>query len=290
MLSITLPPKSCHSLQISFLGQHLGESLQEPYKTKTYSSADYRSRESEKESMSDDECVKETHSLLREVHQAIFDEQVCFSFSFLFSFIVSLIFFIYTFLYCCLPQVLPLQVFDLVNREAFNSSLGVNVTGIRENYLQLSIGQGTSVFISLVPSSQGDQTAESLGSQNIENAILPLDSLEGVKLPEEEHDTPKKWGFPNRISYEIYLQQIFHEHILVKAKERQVFTRLQVSGQGAKDGSTLLDHFCLSLAHRIFSNKVLMELENVVQTNFFQILLNANFASYMVQHFLSKFS
>ncbi|KAG7984397.1 hypothetical protein I3843_04G159300 [Carya illinoinensis] len=230
MLSINLPPKSCHSLQFSFFGRNSGESLQEPYKTKTYSSVDYRLRESEKESMSDDECVKETHSLLREVHQAIFDE----------------------------------QVFDLVNREAFNPSLGVNVTGIRENYLQLSIGQGTSVFISLVPSSQGDQTAESLGSQNLENAILPLDSLEGVKLPEEEHDTPKKWGFPNQISYEIYLQQIFHEHVLVKAKEKPVFTHSQVSGQGAKDASSLLGHFCLSLAHRIFSNKVLMELENVV--------------------------
>jgi mediator of RNA polymerase II transcription subunit 17 len=143
------------------------------------------------------------------------------------------------------------QVFDLVNREASNPSLGVNVTGIRENYLQLSLGQGTCVFVSLAPSSQGDQMVESLSSQNIENAILPLDTLDGVKLPEEEQDTPrKKWGFPNCVSYEIYLQQIFHEHVFMKAKDRP----------------SLLGHFCMSLDHRIFSNKVLMELENVVWT------------------------
>jgi mediator of RNA polymerase II transcription subunit 17 len=163
------------------------------------------------------------------------------------------------------PLVLAVQVFDLVNREAFNPSLGVNVTGIRENYLQLSIGQGTSVFISLTPSSQGDQMVENLGPQNLEN--LPLDTLDGVKLPEEEHDTPrKKWGFPNRISYEIYLQQVFHEHIFMRAKNRPVYTLARVPTQGAKDGSSLLGHFCMSLDHRIFSNKVLMELENVVWT------------------------
>ncbi|XP_059431866.1 mediator of RNA polymerase II transcription subunit 17 [Corylus avellana] len=231
MLSINLPPNSCRSLQFCFLGRHSDDTLREPYKTKTHPSMDHHSRESEKESLSDDEYVKETHLLVREVHRAIFDE----------------------------------QVFDLVNREAFNPSLGVNVTGIRENYLQLSIGQGTSVFISLTPSSQGDQMLENLAPQNLENAILPLDTLDGVKLPEEEHDTPrKKWGFPNRISYEIYLQQVFHEHIFMRAKDRPVYTGARVSTQGAKDGSSLLGHFCMSLGHRIFSNKVLMELENVV--------------------------
>lgn len=131
-----------------------------------------------------------------------------------------------------------LQVFDLVNREAIKPSLGVNVTGIRENYMQLSIGQGTPVFISLAPSSQGDQTAESLGSQNLENVILLLDSLDGVKFPEEEDDTLRKmWGFPNHISYAIYLQQIFHGHVFAKDRPDCMCTR--VSGQGAKYGSFL---------------------------------------------------
>ncbi|KAI8022270.1 Mediator of RNA polymerase II transcription subunit 17 [Camellia lanceoleosa] len=44
-------------------------------KTKPLFSEDL-SKETKKEPQSDDECVKETHSILREVHHAIFDEQV----------------------------------------------------------------------------------------------------------------------------------------------------------------------------------------------------------------------
>ncbi|KAM3012987.1 hypothetical protein FF2_025908 [Malus domestica] len=182
----------------------------------------------EKKSVSDDECVKETHLLLREVHQAIFIE----------------------------------QVFNLVNREAFNQTLGVNVTGIQENYLQLNIGEGTSVFRSLIPS-KGEQTGDSPSTQNIENAILPLDTLDGLQFPEDDKpDTPKKMSvIHDQISCEIYRQQIFHQHVFVKAKNVPTSTR--VSGQPAKEGSRLLGHFCMSLAHRIFSIKVLTEMENV---------------------------
>lgn len=74
MLAINLPPSSCCSIQFGFVGIHPGESL-EVSKSKIHSSFKYQSRE-EKDSVKDDECVKETHKLLREVHQAIFDEQV----------------------------------------------------------------------------------------------------------------------------------------------------------------------------------------------------------------------
>ena len=184
-----------------------------------------------------------------------------------------------SFVYCYYVSLV--QVFEMVNREAFNQSVGVNVTGIRENYLQLSIGQGTSLFISLVPSSKGDdQAVDTVNTQNLESAIVPLDSFDDVKLGEGKHDTPKrKLGFPNRISCEIYLQQIVHEHVFIKAKDRPNLSGTRVSGQSGKDASGLLGHFCLSLAHRIFSNRVLMELENVV------------FSSLIIQlGFLHKFS
>ena len=71
MLAIHLPPKSYRSLQFGFLGAYTEDMPIESSKTKTHSSSD-----ADKESVSDDECVKETHSLLREVHQAIFSEQV----------------------------------------------------------------------------------------------------------------------------------------------------------------------------------------------------------------------
>lgn len=46
--------------------------------------------------------------------------------------------------------------------------------GIRENYLQLSLGQGTSVYLILVSNSQDHSTVEGELTDNVENAILPL--------------------------------------------------------------------------------------------------------------------
>ncbi|KAF5741980.1 mediator of RNA polymerase II transcription subunit 17 [Tripterygium wilfordii] len=229
MLAINVPPNSCHRLHFGFLGIDLGSSLKESSKISWLH--EKQLRETERESASEDECIKEAHSLLREAHQAIFYE----------------------------------QVFDMVNREAFNQSLGVNVTGIRENLLQLSIGTVASVFISLVPSRHGNQAVDSTHTQSLESGGLPVDSSDGVKSADAKHDTIiKKRGFPNRSSYEIYLQQIFHEHVLVRPREKPVSSGTRISSQLVKEASSLLGHFCMSLAHRIFSTKVLMELENVV--------------------------
>ncbi|PKI79556.1 mediator of RNA polymerase II transcription subunit 17 [Punica granatum] len=223
-LAICVPPKSSRSLHFTFLGIQpntiQGESCKlnpEPL------------RESEDGPAGDDESVKKTHSMLREVHRAIFDE----------------------------------QVFDLVNREAFNPSVGVNVTGIQENRLQLSLGQGTSVSISLELSSLDDQSSERLDRQNFETAALCSDLLNGVKPEEGKPDSLKK-KIPNRACYEVYLQQIFHEHVFVRSKVRHDSGAVRASNQSAKDGPNLLSHFCMSLAHRIFSAKVLIELEKVV--------------------------
>ncbi|KAL4279903.1 hypothetical protein GQ457_03G045920 [Hibiscus cannabinus] len=234
MLAINLPPNSCHSLHFGFLGVHSADNLKELNKTRTHGSVEQHARDTEKESMTDDEYIKETHLLLREVHQSIFNG----------------------------------QVFHMLNCESFNQSVGVNVTGIRENYLQLSVGQGTSLFISLVPSSEGDDQAfDTVNTQNVDSAIVSLDSSDNVNLREGKHGIPKnkkKWDFPSRVTCEIYLQQIVHEHAFLKAKDGPNFSDTRVPGQSGKDGSGLLGHFCLSLAHRIFSNRVLMELENVV--------------------------
>ena len=62
-------------LPFGFVGAHPCDGI-EFGKMKIHSSVQHQSMETEKESVSDDECVRETHSLLREVHQAIFYEQV----------------------------------------------------------------------------------------------------------------------------------------------------------------------------------------------------------------------
>lgn len=152
-----------------------------------------------------------------------------------------------------------LQVFDLVNREAFNSSTGVSVTGIRENYLQLSLGQGTPVYLTLVSSGPDHPAVEGELVNNVENAILPLESSDGI-----QNTLKKKGQFSNSTCYEIYIQQIFHEHLFGRGSEKPISSGSRLSGVQAKDGSGLLGHFFMSLAHRIFSSKVLAALENVV--------------------------
>ncbi|KAF7838682.1 Mediator of RNA polymerase II transcription subunit 17 [Senna tora] len=247
-LAINVSPNSCHSLQFGFLGAQSDDIPMKSNKNRFVFSGESHLGESGKESSSDEECVRKSHSLLREVHLAIFHE----------------------------------QVFNLVNREAFNTSIGVIVTGIRENYLQLSLGQGTSVFLSLVSSDQDDLMDEGARTDNAENAILPLDSFDGTKLHDTKQDTltKKKWQFPKSMSYEIYLQQIFHEHIFGRGNEKPVSSGNRFSGLSGKDGSGLLGHFSLSLAHRIFSSKVLAELENVVcRVPYLQLISNPTWHS-----------
>lgn len=77
MLSVNLTPKSCRSLEFAFLGAHLSNSPIQSSKMQTHCSSKDLSKESKKERLSDDDCVKETHSVIRQVHRAIFDEQVC---------------------------------------------------------------------------------------------------------------------------------------------------------------------------------------------------------------------
>ncbi|XP_028781404.1 mediator of RNA polymerase II transcription subunit 17 [Neltuma alba] len=248
MLAINVPPNSCHSLQFGFLGEQSDNILRKSNVNKSNFSSESDLGESGKESLSDEVCVKKSHILLREVHLAIFNE----------------------------------QVFDLVNREAFNSSTGVSVTGIHENYLQLSLGQGTFVFLSLVPSGQDNREVEGAATDDVGNAILPSDTLDGVKLQDGKHSIQKKkkWQFPNSLSYEIYLQQIFHEHIFGRGIGKPISSGTRVSGVPIKDGSGLLGHFSLSLSHRIFSSKVLAELENVVcRVPYLQLITNPTWHS-----------
>ncbi|CAN8300776.1 unnamed protein product [Cochlearia groenlandica] len=224
MLAINLPQDSWYSLRFGFVGFN---SIDNPNKSADHidsTTGQDISGTSEKQSMSDDESVKETHSLLREVHKSIFAE----------------------------------QLFDMLNREACNEGVGFNICGLRENFMEMNIGQGASLFVSLNPSSKNGSI------KKLESKNLPMESS-GRMEPVEGVHRLKKLGFPNRASYEIYLQQIFHDHVFGKAKDQLKSKTNRASNQTAKDNNPgLLDHFCLSLAHRIFSHRVLVHLESVV--------------------------
>lgn len=73
MLAINVSPNSCHSLQFGFLGV---QSDIPRNVNKSNLSSESHLGESGEESSSDEECIKKSHSLLREVHLAIFNGQV----------------------------------------------------------------------------------------------------------------------------------------------------------------------------------------------------------------------
>ena len=76
MLAINLPPNSCHSLRFGFLSGCNVENPLEHDKNDTTNPSNQTSVKREKEFTNDDEYIKETNSLLRQVHHAIFCEQV----------------------------------------------------------------------------------------------------------------------------------------------------------------------------------------------------------------------
>jgi len=165
----------------------------------------------------------------------------------------------------------------MVNREICNPSPGVNLTGMREDFLQLAIGQETYLCLCLVPSKKEDDSQMNTcrgQTQDEESGDSGPESSQQLMVIDEKHDSINKnsSGLPNPVSLEIYLQYLFHETVLVKARERRSHAPSQVSGQAATQGGSLLGHFCLTIAHRIFSKKVLLELENLVLPHLFVYL------------------
>lgn len=223
MLAVNIPKNSLRSFQFGFPDVHADDGP-EKHGDRNFGTAK-ESKEARKDSASDDDRIQETHTLLRDAHRAIFYE----------------------------------QVFELVSRESFNPSSGVNVTGLRENYLEMSIKPGALVFISLESSKQGDQdTPDSKDTPNED------DISNGAGLVESGQDAKIKFGLPNHVTYQIYLQQLFHDEIFGKTKERMALPNKTPSSQPPKDDVGLVSHFCSSLAHRIFSTEVLRELEKLV--------------------------
>lgn len=151
------------------------------------------------------------------------------------------------------------QVFDLVNRESYNPSPGVNVISTQEDRLNLSIGEETSVSFCLLPSVEEEST---------ENKISSTDSLGLVTVDENNDSRTRNYlNFPDPVSSEIFLQHLIHEKVFLKSRGRHSSAAgLPVSGQTTGDGCNVLGHFCVTIAHRIFSRKVMSLLEALVRS------------------------
>lgn len=153
----------------------------------------------------------------------------------------------------------------MVNREAYSSqsSQGINVTGMRQDLLQLVIGQDNSLCLSLVLSeserenkekgkddSYNEDSSESSSSTALTPISLPTDDKNGSSR------SSSKLALSSNpvLSLQIYLLSIFHQEAFLRAKV------------GRNSGGSLLAHFCMTAAHRVFSNKVLSILENLVSS------------------------
>uniref|UniRef100_A0ACD5TRE1 Uncharacterized protein n=1 Tax=Avena sativa TaxID=4498 RepID=A0ACD5TRE1_AVESA len=230
-LSVQVPQKSFRFLTLQFRGDDANGVESYTCKMKGISSTTSAEGNDTLEEDDVNKSVKHAHSILRNIHKSIFEE----------------------------------QVFDMVIRETFVQSQGINVTGMREDFLQLAIGQESLLCLSLVHSSGQDSDSEMSGQEehtNTEDAAnLMLAATNGKQGPLKRDAS----GFLNPKSLEIYLLQMFHDNILKKVMEKyRNIVRYPSPAQTAVDDCGLLSHFCMTVSHRIFSNKVHLELESVV--------------------------
>ncbi|KAM3207084.1 hypothetical protein ACQJBY_062341 [Aegilops geniculata] len=231
-LSVQVPQKSCRFLSLQF--RRDSANGPESYACRTKGVSSTTSSAAEDDALEDgdvNKSVKQAHSILRNIHKSIFEE----------------------------------QVLDMVIRETFVQTQGVNVTGMREDFLQLAIGEESLLCLSLVDSGQ-DSDSEIAGHEEHNNseANLVLATTNGKQEP-LKRDTS---GFLNPKSLEIYLLHLFHENILRKVREKyRNIVRYQSPAQTAEsagEDSGLLSHFCMTVAHKTYSKKVQLELESVV--------------------------
>ncbi|KAL6626565.1 hypothetical protein ACP70R_030291 [Stipagrostis hirtigluma subsp. patula] len=230
-LSVQIPQKAFRSLSLQFRGDsdHNAECNADRKKEGTLNTTSSQSEKDAPENDDVNKSIKHTHSILRKIHKTIFEE----------------------------------QVFDMVIRETFTQSQGINVTGLCEDFLQLAIGQECSVCLSLVHSGQNSDS-ETVGlEEEMDSEVagnLALTTVNGKQEILNKHLS----GFPNPKSLEIYLLYIFHENILRKIRDKSRNAVPYQSPALAAPDCGLLGHFCMTVAHSIFSNKVHLELESVV--------------------------
>ncbi|EES02643.1 mediator of RNA polymerase II transcription subunit 17 [Sorghum bicolor] len=230
-LSVQIPQKSFRSLTLQFRGDIANNAERSAIKKKEGTLTN-TTTEAEKDVLENgdvNKSIKHAHSILRDIHKSIFEE----------------------------------QVFDMVIRETFVQSQGINVTGMCEDFLQLAIGQECSLCLSLELSRQ-NSISETVGQEDHMDTDY-TENLAVATVNGKESSNKDVRGFPNPKCLEIYLLHMFHENILRKLREKsRHMVRYQSSAQAAPDDCGLLSHFCMTVSHRIFSNKVHLELESVV--------------------------
>ena len=189
-----------------------------------------------------------------------------------------------------------MQIFEWTVREGLLSSSGLVVTGVNENSVRLSLGHSCALVLKLSKINKNDKSTEE--SKMIKNEL----NYEEIKSEEPnlkaqghgEQSKEKCTNFLADMSAMVCLHQAFYKSAFVcprvpesspyptsKANQSRttdgalMLTKLRDSLISASqdlvvvEGITPLKYFALTMRHRIFSFKVLSELEKLVNSFIF---------------------
>ncbi|KMZ63962.1 RNA polymerase II transcription mediator [Zostera marina] len=186
-LVVQLPLRSFRSLYFRFFDSNSSRRLLHSLRSKMHSITNKFPLDGNNETVVENvnECVKGSHSVLRNIHLSLFEE----------------------------------KVFDFVIHEALASLSGVEIVTLYENFLKLGVGKGASVNLSLMLSDEADPKPifDDPCEENIDSHTNLLEELD----IDREHNTFKETitRFPNAACFQIHLTSTVHEYMSSRAKE-----------------------------------------------------------------------
>ncbi|KAG0592314.1 hypothetical protein KC19_1G241700 [Ceratodon purpureus] len=142
------------------------------------------------------------------------------------------------------------QVFEWVGRQALSLSPHINVTGLSDTCLQLSLGNGTTLNVYLTP--MASLAEESQGSDK-ESAVL------APRTPDHQRMSL----LPNEESLGICLQQAFH-HFLNGRQDHASAKETGKAKEAQSEAAGLVKHVSAIMRHRVACDRIISVLEKQV--------------------------
>jgi hypothetical protein len=144
-------------------------------------------------------------------------------------------------------------VFEWVGRQALSLSPHINVTGLSDTCLQLSLGNATTLNVHLTP--MASLAEESQGSEKEATVLAP-------RTPDHQHMRL----LPNEGSLGICLQQAFHYFL----NGRQDHASVKETGKtkdAQSEAAGLVKHVSAIMRHRVACDRITSVLEKQVSTS-----------------------
>lgn len=144
------------------------------------------------------------------------------------------------------------QVFEWVGQQALSLSPDLNVTGLSDTCLQLSLGDGTSLNVHLIPMKES-LAEESEGLDKDLTGLAP-------RTPDHQHVRM----LPNEGSLGVCLQQAYQHFLNGRQDQKE-------TGKGGKDAQSesagLVKRVAAVMRHRVLCDRIISVLEKQVSTS-----------------------